>query len=326
MNGGSMQAAKAGHWQDFWQGGGKADQALGGTAQRAFLDRFWTAFFEDAPVGPRPAVIDVAAGSGAVIARAQRLLSARGVSPLCIAVDYAPAAAAALRREAPGVFALVADAGRLPFRDGAADIVVSQFGIEYAGLMAFAEAARALAPGGAFHAIAHYKGGAIDAECAENARLLKAVEETALIGRARAALAATYERLARGAHPLADSRAEATLRMAAQKAASAITAAPNFAAKAMLERFLGDLDRLSARRLAYDPREALAWLDGMAASLSAYRQRMEAMRAAALDRKRVDAALQAFAAAGLIDMSARPAAFLDGGEPAAWIIIARRAS
>ncbi|GAB4522430.1 MAG: hypothetical protein Kow00133_10000 [Amphiplicatus sp.] len=325
MNGGARQAPTAAHWQDFWQGGGKADQALGGAAQRAFLDRFWTAFFEDASVRPRPVVIDVAAGSGAVIARAQRLLSARGVSPLCLAVDYAPAAAAALRREAPGVLALVADAARLPFGDSAADIVVSQFGIEYAGSTAFAEAARMLARGGVLRAVAHYRGGAIDAECAENARLLKAVDETGLVVCARAALTATYERLARNARPLADSRAEAALRTGAQKAAKAIAAAPNFAAKATLERFLGDLDRLSARRIAFEPSEALAWLDGMAASLAAYRQRMEAMQAAALDRRRVDAVLQTFADAGLVDISAQPAAFINGAEPAAWLIGARRA-
>ncbi|MBB5517242.1 methyltransferase domain-containing protein [Amphiplicatus metriothermophilus] len=324
MNAGPSDAPASTHWQDFWQGGGKADQALGGAAQRAFLERFWTAFFDDAPVGPRPAVIDVAAGSGAVVARARRLLSARGVSPLCLAVDYAPAAAAALRREAPGAFPLVADAARLPFRAGAADIVVSQFGIEYAGLAAFAEAARILAPGGVFRAVAHYKHGAIDAECGENARLLKTVEDTGLIGCARAALAATYERLARKARPLADSRAEAALRAAARKAADAISAAPDFAAKATLGRFLGDLDRLSTRRLAFEPREALAWLDGMAASLAAYRQRMEAMQAAALDRSSVDAAARTFADAGFVDISARPAAFLEGGEPAAWLIGARR--
>lgn len=320
-----MQGGGAAPWQEFWAGGGKVDQALGGETQRIFLSRRWTQFFSSVAISPSPVIVDLAAGAGAIFRIAAPILRERACSPAFVAVDAAFAAAAA-RREARHFLGVAANAALLPIADAAAEIVVSQFGVEYAGEAAFAEAARILAPSGAFCAVAHYRGGAIEAECAENARLMAAAGIEALTACARKALAAAYERSRKSKKPLVDEEAEASLRNAMAQAIAGAEAAPESAAKTALARFLGDLARLCVRRFAYEPDEALAWIDAMAAALSAYRRRMEAMQRTALDERRIEAIARNFAASGFAVFSARPTAFIEGGPPAAWTIEARRAA
>jgi SAM-dependent methyltransferase len=219
---------------------------------------------------------------------------------------------------------VAADAATMPLSGACADFVISQFGIEYAGSGAFAEAARLLAPGGRFCSLSHFSGGAIDKECAQNERLLTAVENVRLFGAARATLSASFSgRTRRDPKPI-DPVLDSAFAEALGKAANAVRAAPVLAARATLDRFLGDLTRLSARRFAFDPDEALGWLTGMEASLSAYLGRMRSMRAAALGRDKIDAIAAQFRAAGLEAIRAEPLSLDDQKPPAAWAIEARR--
>jgi malonyl-CoA O-methyltransferase len=93
---------------------------------------------------PRPRLLDVGAGTGALLARL-----APG-SALAAGVDLAPGMAATARARCPRARLAVADAEWLPFRTGAFDLVVSTSALQWLTRLelAFAEARRVLAPGG----------------------------------------------------------------------------------------------------------------------------------------------------------------------------------
>ena len=307
-------------WQEFWAGG-DGGAAVGG-AQRHKLAARWADFFADAPrARASPLIVDIAAGRGVALAAAMRALGGAGTF---LALDYSAAAAAAAQRALSPAIAAAADAARLPLRDRCADAVISQYGVDYAGPGAFSEAARILAPGGRFCAISHYRGGAIDAECAENERLIAAAAGPALFTAARRALAESFRRRDRGAAQPGDPGLDRACAAAIDGASQTIAAAQPSAAKATLARFLDDLARLSARRLAYEAKDALGWLAGMEASLGAYLKRMRSMRAAALDPASIDRIGARFAQSGLVDFHAEPLRLDDNRAPAAWVIEARR--
>ncbi len=307
-------------WQEFWAGG-DGGEAVGG-AQRHMLAARWAAFFSDAPRDRgSPVVVDIAAGRGVALAEAMQALRSAGTF---LALDYSVAAAAAAQRALSPAIAAAADAALLPLRDRCADAVISQYGVEYAGVGAFSEAARILAPGGRFCSISHYRGGAIDAECAENDRLIVAAASQSLFKAARRSLAETFRRRGRGAAPLGDVGLDRVFSAAIGEASRTVASAQPGAAKATLARFLDDLARLSARRLAYDANDALGWLAGMEGSLGAYRKRMQSMRAAALDQPSIERIGAIFAQSGLVEFRAAPLHLDENRAAAAWVIEARR--
>lgn len=95
--------------------------------------------------GRRARALDIGCGAG---------LSTAAIAPLAesvIGLEPAPAMLAHSREVAPRASFLVGQAERLPFRDGAFDLMTAAGAINYADLDLFLpEAARALAPGGLF--------------------------------------------------------------------------------------------------------------------------------------------------------------------------------
>jgi SAM-dependent methyltransferase len=234
-------------------------------------------------------------------------------------VDYAygaVAAAAGARRA--HALPVAADALSLPFAPRSFAAVVSQFGLEYAGLRAFAEAARVVAKGGHFAACVHMKGGGLAEECAEHLRLLDAFAETGLAATVRRSLSASRGQPSDAA-PGPLSHADAAV-----AAKRVLTEAPASAAKATLLRFLDDLHRLIERRRHYDPRDATGWIDVMEARLADYRRRMAAMLDAARDADDLAKVRSLLSAEGLSEFQQSSIVPREGLPPAAWWIEARR--
>lgn len=307
------------HWEAYWSAAGGRRAAVSGDAPGDLFDEVWRAFLTDAlSQREAPKLLDLACGAGVILDRALETVSlspSNGEARL-VGLDYASSAAAAVARkqtpENASIHGVAASAAALPFADAAFDIVASQFGVEYAGMDAFSEAARVLAPGGAMQFIIHYRGGGIDRECAENARVLGAVLQRGLFESATDAI--------RG--PDHDG-AIAGLKAIYAELKPYLEGEP-VAAKEMLARLLGDVSRLVSRRQAYAPAEAVGWCEAMRAEVMLYEGRMRAMTESALDGDGVRDARDKLASRGAV-VSA-PEALTPKGKSmsAAWLIKTER--
>lgn len=310
-----VDVSDAAAWRDYWAGDSDNSQALGGReAQRLHAD--WRAFFSEM-LPSNGAVIEIASGTGSVLRTVADLTPNRQLLALDISFD----AVALAQRSLAEVRGVVCSADAAPLASGCAAVIVSQFGLEYAGRAAFSEAARLMAPGGHFRAVAHLAGGAIEDECAANARLLEKVERSGVYAAAHRALEATFALRGKGHERATGADLEKAFGASIQIAMRDVADAPDIPARASLQRFLQDLGRLSQRRLAFDERDALGWIDGMRGSLSAYRLRMTSMSAAALSDADARDIAGIFAAAGFDNFSAAPLAFRND-RAAAWVISA----
>ena len=302
------------YWDAYWRTGAAVrGAAVTGDAPGDKFDSYWRDFFSSLlRETAAPRVIDLACGAGAVIRRATQSF---GPQAVCLGADYAFHAAASLasaRRDGAGaLFGVAASADLLPFHDRSFDVVVSQFGLEYAGLDAFREAGRILAPGGAGQLIVHYKGGGIERECAENASVLHAILEAHLFETAEQAFSG-------------DASASQKLN-AIFKSLTPLSGGAPAAAKMLLRRLLQDVARLMARRKAYEPDDALGWLTAMRHEISAYYARMRAMTQAALNAEDIGKARERLSESGAVTQVCEAVTIAGKTAPAAWRIVFNRA-
>ena len=216
----------------------------------------------------------------------------------------------------PNATGITGSAAATGLDDGDFNYVVSQFGFEYAGAVdAAKEAGRLLAPGGAFVAVAHKKGGAIARECQAKLAEANALKDTGFIGAAETVFRAAFEAEAnRGPVTMAAYETAAKGLLAPRNALSTLAASQ----RGLASHLLSGAGQLFERRKAYALDDILSWLSGMTHEIDAYAGRMRAMTEAALDEAALSAVAAAFEAAGC---AAEPGERLNlGGSPAAWII------
>jgi SAM-dependent methyltransferase len=160
-----MSAVGQRGWADYWKADCAASCEPDNPATALEIARLWQGWLAAFPDGAR--ILDVATGNGIVLAYAASAGRAWGRRFVLTGVDladidpprYLCSIDPALRTAA---FRGGVAAEALPFADSSFDVVVSQYGIEYAELdRALAEAARVLVPGGALVWLAHADGSEI---------------------------------------------------------------------------------------------------------------------------------------------------------------------
>jgi len=299
-------------WSEYWQasaaegevfvtGEGERHPALGGHWQEIF-----------AALEPGCRVLDLAAGAGSVFAH---LDEGHGLD--LHAVDTAREALARLKRRLPGATVAVSSAARTPYEDRAFELVVSQFGVEYAGTAAFSEAARLVAPGGAFSALCHVRDGYIDSRTRACLEAANRLVESDFIGKAQALTEANFgtdrERQERTA------RAFITAERVVAQDVKTVTAGVH------AHLYLG-FRQLYERRRQYDSRDILDWLERMRGDVDRDIFRLSSMRAAALDEKDLEAAVHRLTGGGLEVTHRDPFRTREGEKAVAWDLRARRPS
>ena len=152
-------------WADYWKADCAASCEPENPATALEISRLWQSRLSDFPDGSR--ILDVATGNGIVLAHAAGAARERGRRFALTGIDLAEIDPARyVRNLDPALRAATFRGGvpaeTLPFADGSFDVVVSQYGLEYADLeRALAEAARVLAPGGTLIWLAHADGSEI---------------------------------------------------------------------------------------------------------------------------------------------------------------------
>ena len=285
----AMEESSAQRWARYWSDGDADGEVFtrGGTSGHPALEAFWRDRLAKVS-GPS---LDVACGAATVFQHG-------GPLGVALALDYSHSALGKLRERMPDVTALVGDAAELPFPDGSMAQVVSQFGLEYAGMPAFVEAARVLAPDGALVLLCHLVGSKIFDQSDAELQALDEMAELEFLPRGEAALRAAY----------------------AGDEDSFVAAARSFMAaeRPIAERLLGgdgaglpahlyrSFRALFEDRARYAPEDAFAWLDASAAQMAESRARLRAITRAALPAGDQSVVLESLAAAGIRDLRATP--------------------
>ncbi|MEL6663835.1 MAG: class I SAM-dependent methyltransferase [Pseudomonadota bacterium] len=310
-----MTDTTASDWGNYWKGraASEAGAALVGAGIETDSDiaAIWAEEF--AGLTPDTRVLDLACGAGSALKAA----SAAGLTNLK-GVDIAEEALQVMAREVPGATGVAAPADRTGLESASFDRVVSQFGLEYAGLQKAArEAARLLAPGGAFAAIIHLKDGAIARECSEKLAELNVIRDSEFIVKGQKLFRALFAADADKSQAAVDRATRAV--NAFKPAMDAVQRLRDKQSGQSLASHLYDgTAQLYQRRATYALADIEGWLKGMAGEIGAYRGRMESMLASAQSEADIRAALDLFAAAGHKPEPPRKIALKDGGAPAAW--------
>jgi len=284
-------------WSNYWQTG-STEQALpddhaGTQALAAFWDRYAAEL--DRRSGGK--LLDLACGGGFVSRRLLAALDAPARSWRLLALDLAEPAVRQLSHASAGKSqGVVADAARLPFADGSIDAVVSQFGLEYAGLDALIGASVLLAPDGELTLLVHHADGSIAQSCRNNALVISRAREAGLLQ----AMMRLFTLLGQsGASQSALNEAVQALQDAVSATESLLKTGPACAAMPWIQRLYQDVRQLYERAAAYEPAEALQWLHSMEGQLRSYGERMQGMVTAALSAAHIDALTQAWQQQGL---------------------------
>ncbi len=315
-------------WADFWShGASRSDHRFRDAGTAGVLREHWNNVFATRFVpGANVSVLDAACGEGALLRAARDCAEAvEDVSLDLHCTDIAPAAvraaAASVGDDLP-VAPIVADGAALPYADESFDCVVSQFGLEYAGLDAFADAARVTAQTGAFSALVHRGGGAIEVECRANLVLLDAVRDAGLL-RSLERLSSLAARQAAGkVAPAALERAAERFQASAEAVGEALRAAQPGAARTLIERLWRDCSTAAARVGLYGVGELEAWLAAHATELDAYAHRMRSMIEAACDEAEMAEIARGLDAFGLTSVVIGEVRASDGAPALAWSVTA----
>ncbi|WP_306017542.1 class I SAM-dependent methyltransferase [Oceanicaulis sp. MMSF_3324] len=302
-------------WNDYWLG----DEAMSATqrASELFRDswREWlTGVFSD---NPKARMLDAACGAGAVTREAIAVAEGMKAEPDIVCVDIAPAAIAKLA-DAP-VTTLTADAKALPFEAGEFDVLVSQFGVEYAGQEALSSMGRLLAPSGRALMIAHMANGTIAKECSDNLHVLQTLIETDIVSK----VSDVYMALTSTTRAV-DEEVEA-FREAAEKcgAAAEAHACP---ARDFAVQLFADCSNVLNNHQAYRPEDMRPWFDGQRQAIDAYAGRMNDMLKASLDEAQAQSVLEDWRRQGVEQCSVTPITLEGDSQATAWRFEARNAA
>lgn len=269
-----MKAGKADHWDTYWSDGNQAAYAAAGPLQ-ALLDQHWNKVASRAAPRGGMRVLDIAAGSGAGSRSLLKFCEAQDL-PEVIALDVSwEAVRQARQRHQP---AIQAAADRLPVAGGVIDLVISQFGLEYAGPSAVEEVARVTRRGGRIELLMHHRAGALQRENECNLGAVAGFIDSAVLPAFAALVAAA---------PEARAAKETVFAQAVQACGAALHQWGRDAAGGALLQLYRDLAAMHARLDHQDPAEVARWADQTGRGLVAYAERMRHMLHAALDAQGV---------------------------------------
>ena len=316
-----MSDKHTGDWDAYWRGTHENAAHREGGPQEEVLAQFWGELFSS-PAGKAASMLDVACGNGAVTGHA----ITGGVAAELYCADYSHSALLELRKRYSNAKCAVADAARLPWRDGQFGLVVSQFGLEYAGSEALLEAARVVAPGGCLAAVMHLYEGGIYRECDENRRVVEEVADIKLLALARAAFANGFA-LNRGETAVETFKAsERAFTPAVRGLEGILQRYGSSAADGLPKQLYSDIASMYRRMSSFEESEVMGWIDGMEKELEAYSGRMQSMVNAAVKESELEQLVAQLKKMGFDENPPQTLRMGRMSEPAAWALVLQRAA
>ncbi|MEE4277282.1 MAG: class I SAM-dependent methyltransferase [Halieaceae bacterium] len=273
-------ASSAAAWRGYWREDRLSACMPDDAGANAAIEQHWRSLFEAVEPGAR--VLDVATGNGVL------LLWASEVAPVdatLIGVDLAdidPQRFLSSHGDSLRAVQFLGNtpAEALPFDDGSFDLLVSQYGLEYAELgAALAESARVLCSGGELHWLAHSADSAVAAQGRRQLReLTLLLDPEGPFTAMRAFLEAQ--------------RSAAAVKRATRRLTEALRRAQDYCERhpeaALLRQLCGGILDTANNLPRYHPDDVDHWLEDNRRRLKAQRQRMLDLQRARLDEARLE--------------------------------------
>ncbi|MAP96206.1 MAG: hypothetical protein CMK07_14770 [Ponticaulis sp.] len=311
--------AAGAEWSRYWSGRSSTDDpevyARHGFEADEELKEFWAGIISALPKTTE--IVDLACGSGAVLRHATRL-----GYPNLTGVDIAPNAIEMMKLHCPGAKGIVSSAEDLPLADQSADLVVSQFGFEYAGVRnCLPDIVRILKPGGKLVAIIHMTEGAIARECEENRQSCAALEETGFIP-----AAIEVFRAFDAVDKTGTDAARAHLNEVSEAAIAPKEAITKLAASGhtLAAHTMSGTQLMFQRRRFYVLADIVDWLERVRKENLAHGERMQGMVNAALSREQIEDRRAQLRELGLEPAEVETLMQGNPAEPIGWILQATK--
>lgn len=291
-------------WADYWKEDGASGEVFVGKdgTTNPNIAAFWVRYLGEISDGA--AIIDIASGAGSIYRHIQK-----PNQYALFASDLSTEALSLLKQRIPGALIAASSASAICFEKGAFDAVVSQFGVEYAGIDAFTEAADLVKPGGKFITLSHIEDGYIDSK---NRALLDGAEMVAKLDFISHASALTRAAFSQQEFQLAV--------QTFQPAERALAAYMNSNPGGIHSHLYLGFRQLFERKEQYALDDIIGWLDAMQADLDRNILRLTSMRSAALSVDDIEIIRRNLTKSGF-DLAAEPFEFAEYERPVAWQII-----
>lgn len=309
-------------WDTYWQGTGDvAAFGAGGVAHPA-IAAFWREYFTALSGEQRPIhLLDVATGNGALLELAASILDAEATTMSC--VDISQAAIDNVAQRYPNITGHVADAVSLPMDSEQYDAVISQFGVEYAGLDAVAEAGRMVAPGGQLVLMLHIVDGIVHRECQASLAAIERLQAANFIPLAMDFFKQGFAAV-QGADRRAYDDAGTQLSPAVQEAEAIMQEFGEGVAGNTIASLYADVGRIHSKLPQYDANDVQTWLETHQRELIAYAERMTSMAKAAISAEQFQAVAEQLRSNGFTLEQAAALSAQGEDVPLAWILAATR--
>lgn len=298
------------NWSEYWQNEGASGEVFVNKdgSKHPALKTFWKDKLEELEAGS--SLIDIACGGGSIFSD----LPNPKMYDLH-AADFAESAIRQIQKRFDNVTTYQCSASDIPVESSCFDVAVSQFGIEYAGNEAFAEAARILKPGGKFFCLAHIQHGFIDTRNKTELEAALAVVNTGFIERAITVTDAIYK----------DDKA------LLEQAFPDFTAVEPIIAQAVQQvprgvhvHLYNGYKTMMSKPQAYAREDIISWLEAMRSDVQKNIQRITEIRKVALSEQQVEEVVNLMVKHGMQNVEYKPFTLIEHQLPLAWFISATK--
>lgn len=317
-------------WNNYWQGRSAKDNgdALVGVGieSNKILETHWLKFFAECEEDD--IIVDLACGAGSALKHAHAV----GL-PNLVGVDIAQDAVDIMQAKFPTAKGITANLDNLPLNSGEADVIVSQFGFEYAGkfenvLAAAAEVTRISSKKAKVALISHIEGGAIERGCLNSLEQIKTIEESGFLSVNETVFRALFQLLERQPRASQDdfNLALKPLNPAAEPIMTLLRSSQH--QQNDFTRFvyhmMNSSHKLITRFERYELNDCLGWIKNTRHEIEAYKGRMESMSNAALSEENIKEVSDFFKKHGFEINTLDKLYFKANDSAAAWALIASR--
>lgn len=265
-------------WSNYWQGSAEAGAFSVGGVNHPTVDDFWRRFALEKPFLMAREVLELAAGNGVVT---QNLSANANSGKTFFATDFSQPALVELKKRVPGVRCFVSDLAAPAIKINQFDMVVSQYGIEYAGLEAIFGVESLLSPSATLALVMHSQGSEIFLDSERSLAVLEVFERSGFMALSKE-LFHVCARILQTGNQGGYQEAAGSLAGAIKHLDQYLQSQAASSAGKAIKKIIDDVVNMHARLEHYDVSETILWLERMAEELMPYQQRLKSMMTAAL--------------------------------------------